>query len=213
MRQLRPVLISAVVWVAAALPLFAGDLKDPATLNETAPDIYRARFETTRGTFVIEVHRARAPLGADRFYNLVRNGFFTEVRFFRVVPSFVAQFGISGDPELSEIWYSARIKDDPVKARNVEGSLTFATAGPHTRTTQLFINLKNNLSLDTRGFAPFGQVVQGMDVVKSLYSGYGDKPRGPDQGRIRADGNAYLKLHFEKLDYVKSAAIEEPPTE
>jgi len=209
-------LLVTLVVAAVALPAFAGDLKDPSTLNEQAPDVYRAKFETSKGVFVLEIDRSAAPLGADRFYNLVKNGFFDDVRFFRVVPGFVVQFGISGDPELSKIWREARIKDDPVKGSNVVGSLTFATAGPNTRTTQLFINLKANQRLDGMGFAPFGQIVEGMKIVEQLYNGYGDGPprgRGPNQGRIQAEGNSYLKLHFDKLDYVKTATVEAVATD
>src|SRR5919108_2576705 len=147
-----------------------------------APDSFRARFSTTKGDFVIEVHRAWAPRGADRFYNLVRSGFYNGVRFFRVMPGFMAQFGIHGDTAVTTAWRDQRIPDDPVRRTNVRGMATFATAGPGTRTTQIFINYGNNDRLDAMGFAPFGQVVEGMDVVDKLYGGYGEaapQGRGP----------------------------------
>jgi peptidyl-prolyl cis-trans isomerase A (cyclophilin A) len=188
----------------------AGDLSDPASLNEKAPAVYQAKFDTSKGSFVIEVHRDWAPNGADRFYNLVKNGFYNDVRFFRVLDGFMAQFGINGDPSLSAVWRDANIKDDPVKASNARGTVTFATAGPNTRTTQVFINFGDNAGLDGQGFSPFGKVVSGMDVVDALYGGYGEgAPRGggPDQGRVQSQGNAYLTKSFPKLDYVKTATI------
>jgi peptidyl-prolyl cis-trans isomerase A (cyclophilin A) len=188
----------------------AGDLSDPASLNEKAPAVYQAKFDTSKGTFVIEVHRDWAPNGADRFYNLVKNGFYNDVRFFRVLEGFMAQFGINGNPSLSAVWRDANIKDDPVKQSNTRGTVTFATAGPNTRTTQVFINFGDNAGLDGQGFSPFGKVVSGMDVVDSLYGGYGEgAPRGdgPDQGQVQAQGNAYLAKAYPKLDYVKTATI------
>jgi peptidyl-prolyl cis-trans isomerase A (cyclophilin A) len=188
----------------------AGDLSDPASLNEKAPAVYKAKFDTSKGTFVLEVHRDWAPNGADRFYNLVKNGFYNDVRFFRVLEGFMAQFGINGNPNLSAVWREANIKDDPVKVSNGRGTITFATAGPNTRTTQVFINYGDNAGLDGQGFSPFGKVVSGMEVVDSLYGGYGEgAPRGngPDQGQLQAYGNAYLEKSFPKLDYVKTATI------
>jgi peptidyl-prolyl cis-trans isomerase A (cyclophilin A) len=173
--------------------------------NEQAPETYRAKFETTKGNFTVEVTRAWAPLGADRFYGLIKSGFYNGARFFRVVPGFVVQFGIPGDPALARQWRSANIADDPVAQTNAPGALTFATAGPNTRTTQVFINLANNAGLDHQGFAPFGRVTEGMDVVGQLYSGYGD--RGPDQGRLQSEGNAYLEKSFPKLDYIKKVEV------
>ncbi len=161
--------------------------------------------------FVVEVHRDWAPNGADRFYNLVKNGFYNDTRFFRVISGFMVQFGINGDPKLSQVWRDANIKDDPVKASNKRGNITFATAGPDTRTTQVFINFGNNAGLDDQGFAPFGQVISGMEVVDALYADYGEgAPRGdgPDQGLVQSQGNAYLKKDFPKLDYIKTATIE-----
>jgi peptidyl-prolyl cis-trans isomerase A (cyclophilin A) len=185
-------------------------LKNPATLTEKAPDTFKVNVDTTKGAFVIEVTRAWAPNGADRFYNLVKNGFYDQVRFFRVIGGFMAQFGIHGDPVISAAWRSARIPDDPVKQSNKRGYVTFATAGPGTRTTQLFINLADNRGLDAQGFAPIGRVVSGMNVVEKLYSGYGEgapSGRGPEQGRLQTEGNAYLEKSFPKLDYIKTASI------
>ncbi len=187
------------------------DPKHP-DLNKQAPAKFLAKFETSKGEFVVEVQRDWAPKGADRFYNLVKNGYFSDVRFFRVVSGFVAQFGIHGDPKVSAAWRDAKIQDDPVKESNKRGMVVFATAGPDTRTTQFFINFKDNTRLDTMGFSPFGKVVQGMEVVDQLHAGYGEgAPRGmgPDQGRIQAEGNAYLMREFDKLDYIKKASIKE----
>jgi len=183
---------------------------DPAKLTSKAPAIFKAQFDTTRGKFTIEVTRALAPNGADRFYNLVRSGYFTDTAFFRVVPGFMCQFGIHGDPNVSRKWREATIPDDPVRGSNTRGSITFATAGPNTRTTQLFINFGNNINLDSMGFSPFGKVIEGMDVVDKINGEYGDGPpsgSGPDQGRIQTEGNAYLKKEFPNLDYIKSAII------
>lgn len=194
-----------------AVALFAAA---PITLHaQAAPATFRARFETSAGTFVVEVHRDWAPLGADRFYELVKSGYFDGIRFFRVVSGFMAQFGVSGDPAVAAQWRDKRIADDPVKQSNTRGMITYATAGPGTRTTQLFINYRDNSMLDAQGFAPFGKVVEGMEVVDRLYSGYGDGPprgTGVDQGRLQAEGNAYLAKDFPKLDYVKKAALVTP---
>lgn len=180
-------------------------LRTPAQLNEQAPPTYKAKFDTSKGAFVVEVHRDWAPKGADRFYNLVKNGFYDDCRFFRVVPDFMVQFGINGDPNVQKNWANANITDDPVKQSNKKGYITFATRGPNTRTTQLFINYKDNAGLDRQGFAPFGEVISGMDVVDKINSGYGEKP---NQGSIQAEGNAYLNKEFPKLDYIKKATIE-----
>jgi peptidyl-prolyl cis-trans isomerase A (cyclophilin A) len=179
-------------------------LLQPASLKEKAPDVYAVKFTTTKGDFVVTVTRAWAPLGADRFYNLVKHHFFTDAAFFRVVPGFVVQFGISANPQIARVWQTASIKDDKVTQSNKVGSVTFATAGPNTRTTQLFINLGNNTFLDSQGFSPFGTVTEGMDVVQKIYSGYGESP---DQGQISAKGKAYLDQNFPKLDSIKSAVI------
>src|SRR5215475_2578494 len=185
-------------------------LKNPAALTEQAPATYNVNFDTTKGPIVITVHREWAPNGADRFYNLVKNGFYDDVRFFRVIEGFMVQFGIHGNPAISSAWRGANIKDDPVKQSNKRGFVTFATAGPNTRTTQLFINLADNAPLDKQGFSPFGEVTKGMDVVEKIYNGYGEgapRGRGPDQGRVQAEGNAYLAKEFPKLDYIKTATI------
>jgi peptidyl-prolyl cis-trans isomerase A (cyclophilin A) len=182
-------------------------LMNPAALNAKAPEDYKVLFNTTRGDFTVEVHRAWAPLGADRFYNLVKNGFFTNAAFFRVVVTprpFIVQFGLSADPAVNRVWKNANIKDDPVKESNKRGTLVFATAGPNTRTTQFFINLNDNSPLDGQGFAPFGTVTEGMDVVDKIYPGYGEQP---DQGRITMEGKAYIDKNFPKLDTIKSAKI------
>jgi peptidyl-prolyl cis-trans isomerase A (cyclophilin A) len=182
----------------------SGALLDPSQAKLQAPATFRVRFETTRGTFVVAVTRAWAPLGADRFYNLVRAGFFDDAGFFRVVRGFVVQFGLNGDPRANLAWERARLSDDPVRESNRRGRLTFATAGPGTRTTQLFINTGDNASLDPQGFSPFGEVVEGLNVVDTLYDGYGEEP---DQGLITSKGNQYLKTRFPRLDFVKTARI------
>lgn len=175
-------------------------------VNQTAPDTFRARFRTTEGDFVVEVHRDWSPRGADRFYNLVRNGFYDDTYFFRVIDGFVAQFGINDDPEVNAAWSWAEMEDDPVRETNRRGTIVFATGGPDTRTTQLFINYGDNSRLDSIGFSPFGEVVEGMSVVDSLYSGYGESP---DQGLIEDRGNRYLEDRFPELDRIIRARIEE----
>jgi peptidyl-prolyl cis-trans isomerase A (cyclophilin A) len=183
---------------------------DPAKLTATAPDTFKAQFNTTKGKFTIEVTRSLSPNGADRFYNLVRSGYFTDIAFFRVVSGFMCQFGIHGDPAVSAKWREATIPDDPVKGSNTRGTITFATAGPNTRTTQLFINFGDNAGLDGQGFSPFGKVTEGMDVVDKIDGEYGDGPpggNGPNQGLIQEEGNTYLKKDFPNLDYIKSATI------
>jgi peptidyl-prolyl cis-trans isomerase A (cyclophilin A) len=205
------ILLALVVAPLAASPAMSQALMNPASLTEQAPPVYKAKFDTSKGTFEIQVHRDWAPAGADRFYNLVKNGFFDNTRFFRVVSGFMVQFGLNGDPNVSAQWRQARIRDDQVKQSNTRGMVTFATAGPNTRTTQVFINFGDNNRLDGMGFAPFGQVVSGMNVVDALYSGYGEGApggSGPEQGRIQQEGNAYLTKDFAKLDYIKKATIE-----
>lgn len=202
----------AAMRVAPAAP--NPKLTNPAALNETAPETYRARFTTSKGDFVIEVTRAWAPHGADRFYNLVKNGFYDDQRFFRVVYGFMVQWGIHGDPALNSIWSVARIPDDLVTQKNLRGYVTFATAGPNTRTTQVFINYADkNTSLDSQGFAPFGKVVEGMEVVNKLFSAYGEGApggHGPDQNRLQKEGDAYLTKSFPKLDFIKTATLVQP---
>ncbi len=176
-------------------------------LNEQAPDEFSVRLETSAGPVVIQVTRDWAPIGADRFYNLVRNGFYDGQRFFRVVSNFVVQWGLSGNPALNQVWHRAHISDDPVKQSNARGRITFAkTNQPNTRTTQLFINLGDNLNLDGMGFAPFGEVVEGMEVVDAINAEYGQQP---SQGKIATNGNAYLEENFPNLDYIVKAEIIE----
>ena len=203
-------ILPALLALAIAAPAHSQNLGNPAALKEQAPPVYKVEFDTSKGPFVVEVHRDWAPNGADRFYNLVKNGFYDNVRFFRVVEGFMAQFGVNGDPKVSSVWREARIKDDPVRISNKRTFVTFATAGRDTRTTQVFISYSDNSNLDSQGFAPFGQVVSGMKVVDSLYNGYGEgapNGRGPDQGRVQKEGNAYLASAFPNLDYVKKATI------
>lgn len=187
------------------------NLMSPAALKATAPATYKVNFDTSAGPFVIEVTRAWAPHGADRFYNLVRAGFYDDVRFFRAIANFMVQFGISGDPAVSAVWRNAQIPVDPVKQSNLRGYITYAMgASPSTRTTQVFINFRNNTNLDAMGFAPFGQVVEGMDVVDKITTVYGEgapRGKGPEQGRVQSEGNAYLLKSFPKLDYIKKATI------
>jgi peptidyl-prolyl cis-trans isomerase A (cyclophilin A) len=178
-----------------------------------APDVFQVRFATSKGDFVVEARRAWAPNGVDRFHELVTQGFYDEVRFFRVLSGFMAQFGIHGDPKVAAKWRDACIPDDPVTQNNTRGFVTFATAGPNTRTTQLFISFADNRPLDRQGFAPFAKVVSGMEVVDQLHAGYGEgapSGKGPSQGRMQSEGNAYLKKDFAQLDYVKTARIVQP---
>lgn len=184
--------------------------------NEQAPATYRVRFETNEGDFVVEVVREWAPHGADRFYNLVKTGFYDGCRFFRVLPGFVVQWGINGDPRVQKKW-DKNIPPDKVVESNTRGTMTYAMGGrPDTRSTQVFINLGNNSRLDADGFAPFGRVVSGMDVVSRLYGGYGEgspRGRGPAQGRIQREGNTYLKANFPRLDYIKQATLVAAPAD
>jgi peptidyl-prolyl cis-trans isomerase A (cyclophilin A) len=180
-------------------------LMNPASLRAKAPDVFKAEFTTTKGTFIVGVHRDWAPLGADRFYNLVRAGFFTDAGFFRVVPNFMVQFGLSANPAVNKAWENSNFRDDPVKESNKRGYITFAKTGaPNSRSTQLFINFKDNAFLDSQGFAPFGTVVEGMDVVDKINSAYGERP---DQGRITAEGKAYLDKNFPQLDRITAAKV------
>jgi peptidyl-prolyl cis-trans isomerase A (cyclophilin A) len=192
---------------AAGAPSRAA-LMDPSKLKAVAPAVYKATFDTSAGSFVIEVHRDWAPKGADRFYNLVKNGFFDNNRFFRVITGFMVQFGINGDPAIQKHWAEANILDDPVMQKNMRGYVTFAKTGaPNSRSTQVFINFTDrNTFLDSQGFAPFGQVISGMDVVDKLYAAYGEPPP-EQQPRIQAEGNKYLNTAFPKLDYVTKARI------
>jgi peptidyl-prolyl cis-trans isomerase A (cyclophilin A) len=187
-------------------------LLNPAGLNETAPATYNVKFDTSAGEFVVKVTRDWAPNGADRFYNLVKNGYYDDVRFFRAIAGFMVQFGINGEPAVNTAWRNARIAPDPVKQSNKKGYITYAMgATPDTRTTQVFINYGNNANLDKMGFAPFGEVIKGIEVVDKLHTGYGEgapRGKGPDQSLVQEKGNAYLTTNFPKLDYVKKATIE-----
>lgn len=202
-----PVATKDVAQPAAGTP----SMRDPASLTQRAPDAFKARFTTTKGEFVLQVRREWSPLGADRFYNLVKSGFYDGVKFFRVVDGFMAQFGVHGSPDVSSKWARARIADDPPKQSNKRGFVSFAMAGPGSRTTQIFINLVDNARLDGMGFAPFAEVTSGMDVVDKLHKGYGEGApagSGPSQGRIQTEGNAYLERDFPLLDAVKTARVE-----
>jgi peptidyl-prolyl cis-trans isomerase A (cyclophilin A) len=206
------VVAAAAATVAAQSPDLQkiARLRNPAALNEKAPDTFKANFDTSKGSFTITVNRGWAPNGADRFYNLVKNGFYDDVRFFRVLDGFMAQVGIHGNPTIAKAWVGARIQDDPVKQSNRRGYVTFATGGPNTRTTQIFINFRDNVALDKQGFAPFGEVTSGMNVVDRLYSGYGEgapSGKGPDQQRVQGEGNTYLNKDFPRLDFIKAATI------
>ncbi len=188
-------------------------LLDPSKAKDEAPETFQVKFTTTKGDFVIEVTREWAPNGADRFYNLVKIGYFKDVAFFRNIEGFMVQFGIHGDPKVNEKWRSSNIQDDPVKQSNKPGYVTYAqSSARNSRSTQFFVNFGDNSNLDRMRFAPFGKVVKGMDVVESLYNGYGEgapRGRGPDQQRVQEEGNAYLKKDFPKLDYITSATIVE----
>lgn len=199
--------------VAPEAPGESGETGEPVEVGET----YQAKFVTTKGDFIIEVHPDWAPRGATQFKEAIADGVYDEGRFFRVLDGFMAQFGISGDPAKSTKWRTKTIADDPVKKSNTRGMVTYAMAGPNTRTTQIFINFADNSgSLDPQGFSPFGKVIEGMDVVDSLYSGYGEGApggSGPAQGRLQSEGNAYLSKEFPKLDFIKSVTIIEAPKE
>jgi peptidyl-prolyl cis-trans isomerase A (cyclophilin A) len=181
-----------------------------ATMTQTAPASFKAKFQTTAGDFVVEAQRDWAPRGVDRFYNLVKNGFYDGTCVFRVISGFMAQFGIHGDPKVSTAWRQERIQDDLVKQSNKRGYLSYAMAGPNTRTTQLFINYADNSRLDQMGFAPIGRVVEGMDVVDRFYADYGEgapQGKGPDQGRLQSEGREYLTKNFPQLDCITKATI------
>ena len=199
---------------AAALALLLNPA-DPRW-TERAPDLFRARFETSRGPFVIEVHRDWAPLGADRFHNLVRHGFYDGERFTRVLAGYIVQWGLHGDPRVSAAWKDVTISDDPVVQGNTRGTIGFAMRRPDDRSTQVYINLDDNSRNDAQGFATFGRVIEGMEVVDSLYSGYGEEAgggmRAGRQGPVEEGGNAYLAERYPLLDYIISARIERVPS-
>ena len=204
--------LTAIV-ISIATTLLSGQvnlekLKDPAQLIERGPDQFRARFDTSQGVFVIAVEREWAPLAAGRFYNLVKNGFYNDSRFFRVLSGFMAQWGLHADPAVQAAWRTANLKDEPAKKSNTRGFVSFTReSSPNSSYTMIFINYKDNSYLDADGFAPFGEVVSGMEVADRLYSGYG-RQNVPDQRRILRDGNAYLLAEYPMLDYVKTATIE-----
>ncbi len=206
----RPAETTAPSAVGPALDPDSPLLK-PSQARAKAPARFTVKMETTRGDIFIDVHRDWAPLGADRFYNLVKVGFYDQVAFFRVIDGFMAQTGLHGNPHVNRVWRLERIADDPVKQSNTRGKVSFATSGKNSRTTQFFINFGDNSRLDAMGFAPFGEV-RDMKTVDALYSGYGEgapRGRGPVQMRIQTQGNAYLKADFSKLDYIQKATIEE----
>ncbi|HTA44140.1 MAG TPA: peptidylprolyl isomerase [Bryobacteraceae bacterium] len=193
---------SLIASLALVLGVISACAQKPT--DEKAPETFRVNMDTSRGMVVIEVTRADAPIGADRFYNLVKAQYLDGARFFRVVPGFMVQFGIAADPAVTKRW-NVPIQDDPVKTSNVRGMVTFAAqSSPNTRTTQLFINYGDNSRLDGLGFAPFGKVVGGMEFVDQIYSGDGERP---DQSQIEAQGNAYLQQNFPQLDYIKTARL------
>jgi len=212
MTSCRPLVAALCVSLAAIAcakdspPSQSADSASPAPSSAAtpAPDSFRVAFETTRGNFVVHVIRSWSPRGVDRFHELVNAGYFTDVAFFRVLPGFVAQFGMHGDPSVNKRWDDKPIADDPVVQSNKRGTIVFATAGPNTRGNQFFINFADNSRLDGQGFSPFGRVVEGMGVVDSIYARYGETP---DQSRVAAEGNAYLKREFPRLDYIKSARV------
>jgi len=212
MRLALPIALTLLVAPAAHADTTASPLLSPAQATATAPATYKVKFTTTKGDFVVEVHRDWSPLGADRFYNLVKLGYYNDVAFFRVIKGFMVQFGINGDPAVNRVWRGATFKDDPsTKHSNTKGTITFATAGPNMRTTQVFINYGNNGRLDSMGFTPFGKVVSGMSVVEKIDGVYGEgapSGNGPEQEATQRQGNTYLKAQFPKLDYVKKATIE-----
>jgi len=212
LRSIGGVVGVAVVGLVGTATIFAGQadkskLKNPAALNEQAPATFKADFDTSKGAFVITVHRDWAPLGADRFYNLVKSGFFDDARFFRVIEGFMVQFGLNGDPAVTKAWMNSQFKDDPVKQSNKRGYATFAkSSAPNSRSTQVFINFGDNANLDAQGFAPFGEVTTGMGVADKLYSGYAGRAQD-NFTNIMQQGNAYLAKDFPKLDYIKTATI------
>ena len=200
--------IAATVSFAAGGQAANPRLKNPSALTDRAPDVYRASLETSQGVIAIEVHREWAPNAADRFYNLVKNGFYDNARFFRVLSGFMAQFGLNGDPDVQRAWSLAGLVDEPAKQHNTRGFVSFAReSSPNSRYTMVFINYKDNSYLDAEGFPPFGQVVVGMDVAEKLYSGYG-RTNVPDQRRITSEGNAYLTAEYPKLDFITRARID-----
>jgi peptidyl-prolyl cis-trans isomerase A (cyclophilin A) len=208
---------SQYLFLPIAAALLCGCSQQPGTGSggpaklEHAPDVYKVKFETSKGDFVVQVNKEWAPLGAERFFQLVQSGYYDKARFFRVLPRFMVQFGINADPKVSMLWENMVISDDPVKQSNTRGMITFATSGANTRTTQVFINYVNNAFLDASGFSPFGEVLSGMEVVDGFYSGYGEtapKGNGPRSDLMQTQGNEYLERDFPRLDYIKKATIQ-----
>ena len=202
-----------VMLVAALIGCSPAKKEEPkaAAKEEPTPEVFQVKLDTSKGPVVVEIHRDWAPRGVDHFYTLVKTGFYDGDRFFRVVRNSIVQFGINGDPKLNRLWSTANLPDDPVKEKNVKGTLTYATTGPSGRATQLFFNLRDNRALDKQGFAPIGRVTSGMDVVESWYGSYGDWPprgQGPDPALIAVEGNEYLTSHFPRLDYIRKATVQ-----
>jgi len=205
---LLPLLVLSIMFTSCSSTEKAttgGGPVDPSKWTKQSPASYKARFETTAGPFTVEVQREWSPLGADRFYNLVQSGYFNGARFFRVVPGFVVQFGLNADPGITAAWKSLNLQDDPVRRSNGRGFLSFATSGPSTRTTQLFINLGDNVRLDQMGFSPFGLVTEGMEAVDKITAEYAESPQQPE---IEQKGEAYLQQNFPKLDKVTKASVQ-----
>jgi peptidyl-prolyl cis-trans isomerase A (cyclophilin A) len=179
----------------------------PAPAKKPPRDVYRVKFETTAGNFTVEVTRAWAPFGADRFYELVQEKFFDDARFYRVIRRYIAQFGVPADPAAAEKWRGRRLVDDPPKEKNRRGTLAFAQSGPNTRTTHVFVNLADNSRLDSQGFVPFGRVVEGIETIDKITFLYGETANDP---KIEAQGQAYLKSIYPRLDYIKAARLVSP---
>jgi peptidyl-prolyl cis-trans isomerase A (cyclophilin A) len=216
MRLISGLAVAALLLAGCSSPNETKNAKKELTATapakkEAAPDVFTVTLDTSKGPVAIEMHRDWAPIGVDHFYTLVKTGFYDGDRFFRVVRNFVVQFGINGNSATNRLWSNANLPDDPVKESNVRGTLTYAISGPNTRSTQVFINLRNNKALDKDGFAPIGKVTSGMDVVDSFYNSYGDMPpagNGPDPTLIEQQGNDYLASRFPRLDYIKKATIQ-----
>ena len=201
-----------ILLVMGLLALVNCTSEKPAEVKkkELAPEVFQAKMETSKGDIVMEIHRDWAPRGADRFYDLIQEKFYNETKFHRVLKGFVAQFGVNKDPKIQALWRQLKINDDPVKEKNVRGTVTFAARGPATRTTQLFINLKDNIDLDKDGFAPIGKVIGGMDVADKLSFLYGDHPpngSGPDPKRMELEANGYMDRAFPRMDFIKTITI------
>lgn len=216
MKNLLLMLAAALALAACDKPAAGGSADallrpDTAAMKRAAPDSFDVAFETGKGPFVVRAYRAWSPLGVDRFHYLVTNNYFDGVKFFRNIEDFMVQFGIHGDPNVNAVWNNLNIPDEPVRASNTEGILTYAMGGPNTRSVQFFINKGNNSQLDGMGFSPIGKVISGMDVVLKLYTGYGEgAPRGvgPEQGRLQREGNRYLNTYFPQLDSIVTARIK-----